>query len=607
MPAAESNAEIRDRLLPAVTVRISVGGDRTGSGFFVGHGTIVTCKHVLKPLDLSDADAVAMIGVTGLVESETHPVLEILHASADDREDLAVLRVESPSQRQCALLDRALNPGDVAHAFGFTALHNEGIPLTLENEGLTGDRKLLKLKAGRVEHGMSGSPVLNVRTGAVCGVLKRTVGADQALGGYAVPIASLLELSDPIARRNHDFHVANREWLDMLPDPFREAWLAGRGRDGRGGGAELAITLSVMPEVDRWEVTAYISPSGRTIGPERVDFNSVRLEVVRLFRGWAARGDSMRSGRVDPSEQLRSLGTILATAVLPGEIKTMIEQLLSNRPAGWVEVALRFERATDPDLEYLPWEHLYIAASGDRGESYLAREKGFAFTRARDEAPWAGDAPTAQELSVLLVSAHPSGPNDAEVALRHSVMSVSQKTSDLLHRLDRVTATHVTPATPAELSDTLQRLRPAVIHYVGYGRFANGRDEIAIGELHGWSTYVDAESFALLLVDAAPRVAILQLCGARPSSEEYAAADLSPYASEVLRHADALVAYQYPAFSEFAECFNDCFYRRVAAGGPVELAAQEGRTELWIKDPTSREFLAPTIAVRRPGGLRLIS
>src|SRR5438128_1518601 len=105
MRAAESDPRIRQELLPAATVRVYVAGDRRGTGFFVGAGTVVTCKHVLKPLDLEDEAAVDLIRVTGLDERHEYKVKRVRHVSPDDDEDLAVLRVEPGNSHPCVLLE----------------------------------------------------------------------------------------------------------------------------------------------------------------------------------------------------------------------------------------------------------------------------------------------------------------------------------------------------------------------------------------------------------------------------------------------------------------------------------------------------------------------
>jgi hypothetical protein len=272
-----------------------------------------------------------------------------------------------------------------------------------------------------------------------------------------------------------------------------------------------------------------------------------------------------------------------------------------------VQIALRFTRGADADLEYLPWEHLYLPPAGTRGHSYIATERGFAFTRARGKDPVRRKTKPRdirQELSVLLVSSSPSGDSKEQHDLAREVKTVVLETKGMLAGLDRVVFTAVEPTSAGSLAAQLRTTRPDIIHYVGYGQFKDGRDAIALGERGGDPNFIGADTFAQVLEDATPRVVVLQLCDAPPQAPAVRP-DLAP---EVLgRGVDALVAYQYPAEPEHAVCFNDCFYKKVAAGTAVELAVQEGRRALALKVPEGNAFLAPTVAVKRPGGLRLTS
>src|SRR3712207_3082530 len=128
---------IRDALLPPTTVRISITGrGQTGTGFFVAPETVVTCKHVLKPLDLSAEEALGLIEMVGL-NDQAYKVEAIRHVSPDDEEDLAVLRVQ-PAKGAAALLFSGLNSSDAVVGFGYTHPHPEGVPVVLIGEGQTG-------------------------------------------------------------------------------------------------------------------------------------------------------------------------------------------------------------------------------------------------------------------------------------------------------------------------------------------------------------------------------------------------------------------------------------------------------------------------------------
>lgn len=206
----------------------------------------------------------------------------------------------------------------------------------------------------------------------------------------------------------------------------------------------------------------------------------------------------------------------------------------------------------------------------------------------------------------MLVHAQPEGDTDAAHNLRDAVTQVLGTTRRVIASLGAVDLKAEVPGNADEVRKVLRRERPTIVHYIGYGRFAQGADQIAVSSHGPDPTYVGAEELAALLEHGEPRVAVLQLCDARPAMPGVRG-DLTTFAPEVLgRRVEALVGYQYPAEKEYAECFNECFYKKVAAGAAVELAVQEARTALALKAPDGRAFLAPAVTVRQPGGLRLV-
>ena len=108
--------------------------------------------------------------------------------------DLALLRVDL-TDHPCVLLDAAYTLGDEMLAFGYPVGAISGDPVTLNSEdwlrdlGAVSDQPHLKLKQGQVQPGLSGAPLLNRRTGGVCGVMRLTRDRASALGGRAIPTA----------------------------------------------------------------------------------------------------------------------------------------------------------------------------------------------------------------------------------------------------------------------------------------------------------------------------------------------------------------------------------------------------------------------------------
>src|SRR5438094_584042 len=94
----------------------------------------------------------------------------------------------------------------------------------------------LVLRARTVPIDLDGAPLLNERTGGVCGVLRLTRDETKDLGGYAVPIEILSARSPVLMRQNRAYHDAHpREWFDLLPPDQKRALIDARA-GAQGGG-----------------------------------------------------------------------------------------------------------------------------------------------------------------------------------------------------------------------------------------------------------------------------------------------------------------------------------------------------------------------------------
>lgn len=221
--------------------------DEGGSGVWIAPGVVLSCAHVVP----SGLDSKVEVGWAGKVLSGT----VIDHVPAESQEalwsfpDLAIIMVADVPEHPCAWLSEAL-PGRELVAFGHSSALGEGLrPATVE--GLRGGvhdfgaGRVWQFKGNEIAGGMSGGPVLDVASGAICGIVTVTIGEGADRGGYVIPIEALRHL-DPLRRHRvlsaHDrFHGANTEWVarrtelpaqpDLLPSsltPDEEAGLLAR-------------------------------------------------------------------------------------------------------------------------------------------------------------------------------------------------------------------------------------------------------------------------------------------------------------------------------------------------------------------------------------------
>jgi hypothetical protein len=614
---SEEPRTISDDALPACCVRIDVGGSHAGSGFFVAPGVVVTCHHVLRLGDLSSGEAGPNISVVS-PHSGRYDVLDAREWSPTAEDDLAILRVEPADGHPFVLLDTGLRARDELHTFGFPDGYPSGSPTALVAEGWMENDRWLKVAHGQVRRGMSGSPVLNRRTGAVCGILKRSSDTGQALGGYAVSVRRLFKLSPLLSSTNFRHHTTHRrQWFDLLPAKEQRLLLAQR-TSGPAALPDCVFVISVDQTGDEWEVSATVQrrvghgdewAGEPPLGPINVDLNSVRALVARVFRDWASREAAVR-GRVEPGEQIRLLGEILSHALLTAEIGEKFDELIASPDHGWLEVALHFAEVEDPDFDefvQLPWEHLYLPQRHSRGDVYFAREPKLAFVRtlyAHPETP----KPSVGKLSVLVVAVKPEyqGRTDEDARIQSDVDLIVQGLTRLTTDLEDSLEVKVieSPGVPG-LVDEVSAGTYDAVHYVGFGRFDQGTDRVALAiSPSGRVGYLDAGDFAACLGSdgGMPRLVVLQVC----RGSELIPADLAAFGPSLLINGtQAVIAHQYPVTRELTEKFNAALYSALAEGAPLEMAAQIARKKVWSSDSEGRAFLSPAVFVRHPGGLRL--
>jgi hypothetical protein len=199
---------LESELLPGCSARIDIDGVPSGTGFFVTGKDLITCRHVV-----SEATRIEVCDRRGgryLVA--TPPVI-------GTEFDLAWLTLEaSVISAPPALLGEIADVGGALYSFGYPE-NSPGEPATFEIEGLTGDvPPRIKFKAGQAKPGMSGSPLLNTRTGAVCAILVSTRGRQSSLGGYGVPVAAMLSAPSfrELGALNAAAHAADRRWANAL-------------------------------------------------------------------------------------------------------------------------------------------------------------------------------------------------------------------------------------------------------------------------------------------------------------------------------------------------------------------------------------------------------
>lgn len=187
---------------------------------------VLTCAHVLRLEKIGSEEIViewdgrTFTGVLRDIVPSPCPPENIFP-------DLAIVNVLKPgsidsmTDHPCVLLDEHYEVGDHLYAFGFSRGRPGGDSMMGDCEGesqygRSSNERLIKIKGTQVRPGASGAPVLNLNTGKVCGMMKRTRDEVSSLGGFAVRIATVFQHFPQLREANSDYHRAHPDWLRAL-------------------------------------------------------------------------------------------------------------------------------------------------------------------------------------------------------------------------------------------------------------------------------------------------------------------------------------------------------------------------------------------------------
>lgn len=243
-------------LLRRCTVRVSVRGKvGHGTGFFVAPGLILTCAHVVKTAQPETSS------VEVSWNAHFYPA-QITQYLPDP--DLALLEVDLAGH-PCVLFREEVSPFDTLYSYGYPDDHPSGDPATFTLEGRAGEQgEQLKFKTGQVRPGLSGAPLLNTRTGCVCGIVQFTRDRASDLGGRAIPTSTIFQMLPDVVTLQQQFHRQDRNWTKYLeeqhaPTPMSQnrqrmldrvqtIWIRGLLEQSLHDAALLALGLQEQPD-----------------------------------------------------------------------------------------------------------------------------------------------------------------------------------------------------------------------------------------------------------------------------------------------------------------------------------------------------------------------
>lgn len=206
-------------LLKAATVALTVERPRSlGTGFFVTPDLVATCAHVVADRVENLPERVAGRMMASGRDLTLRPSPERYWKDPSTGLDLALLEVveEDLPRPVPVLLSEAVEVGDPLWAFGHPDnAFRAGQPAAFVYEGASSRASpallaLPRLRGTPVAEGFSGGPVVNRRTGAVCGLLSTS---DHKGGAHLVSVADLRARCAQVLDR-----PASTEWLQALTD-----------------------------------------------------------------------------------------------------------------------------------------------------------------------------------------------------------------------------------------------------------------------------------------------------------------------------------------------------------------------------------------------------
>lgn len=207
--------ELQDYLADC-TVRIETRAG-AGTGFFIAPGLILTPAHVVEDPESGGYPLGSDIRIR--YRGMLHTARLVRYASSPSP-DLAVLGVEV-GEHSIAYLFGPVRPDDPLFVSGFTDTGEDSVRHVFEGGEQHGSTLRLVVDSREVEWDpvMDGSPVLNLRTGGVCAVVKSSdAGAGEGTAGNGRVVATRVTEIDtlfPGPREAHDnFHQSDPRWFE---------------------------------------------------------------------------------------------------------------------------------------------------------------------------------------------------------------------------------------------------------------------------------------------------------------------------------------------------------------------------------------------------------
>ncbi len=252
MPLPEDGERLKE-LLSRCTVRVQLDSGH-GTGFFVAPGVILTSFHVVQNAIAGNAAVTATTFDNRTLNASIRedgyrgpggPDIALLDVEVDDLPTVIFDLDPVPGE---ARLVTGGYPSDSAVPYQTRLLRSGGEQnYELDRDGER--RPSLRLLDEQVIGGMSGSPVLNIETGFVAGIIRLTLDDRYPLGGFATPMSSVLRELPALRTAFVRPGPTAKEWTALLGPVHLKKF--NRDHDGTRWDAEERVSSRVDLNLQR--------------------------------------------------------------------------------------------------------------------------------------------------------------------------------------------------------------------------------------------------------------------------------------------------------------------------------------------------------------------
>ncbi len=354
-----------------------------------------------------------------------------------------------------------------------------------------------------------------------------------------------------------------------------------------------------------WTARVLESPAGEGSGPF-----ALAIDPRACLRTWVAQASKVPGGRklalYTPAAEpvvpdLAQVATALFRALFPAEVRCLWERSLGLVAPRWLRIQLRMD-PREPGIApllALPWE--LIQDPETRGHWGLSREtpilRYVEMAKPRDDSR---RLPRKGPLKILLVGSQPSDTPPLELEREQQLIE------EALADEPQVEIVPLAEARFGALREAILNGDHQILHFMGHGDFqpAIGEGCLLFETSDKRSDRIPAGALATKLGDLSSlRLVVLNAChGGAIRGGEGRDPFAGVAASLVRRGLPAVVAMQLPISDAAAIAFSRTFYRRLAAGDPIEVAMVEGRQAIHSQEHRSKEWAVPVLFSRLRDG-----